>query len=99
MQALNGIHEFPDSHLVPRLETCSAVVLRLSKFGNLVPLHAHRQVFRKVMGKDQSLTVNDYLLNPIDASRIGSMLQIMPKYRRDLLILHGVYGGSTVSNG
>jgi hypothetical protein len=65
MQALTGVREIPDPFGgEPRKETCSSVILRLRNFGNLVPKQEHRSIFRKVMGKDQSLTVDDCLLNP-----------------------------------
>ncbi|CBY15099.1 unnamed protein product [Oikopleura dioica] len=95
MQALTGTRVYRDSQGALRNESPNEIALRLSRFGNLVPLQAHRDIFRKVMGKDQSLTVNDYLLNPIDAARLGTFLLIMPKYERDLVILQGIYGGST----
>ncbi|CBY10861.1 unnamed protein product [Oikopleura dioica] len=95
MQVLTGTRQFVDSHGISRNESPSEVVLRLSKFGNFVPLQAHREIFRKVMGKDQNLTVDDYLLNPVDAGRLGTSLLIMPRYQRDLLILQGVYGGAS----
>jgi len=98
MQALTGTRVYRDSQGALRNESPNEIALRLSRFGNLVPLQAHRDIFRKVMGKDQSLTVNDYLLNPIDAARLGTFLLIMPKYERDLVILQGIYGGSTVSS-
>ena len=97
-ELLASIYQYPDSTGEDRQEKPSSVLRNLSKFGNLAPLARDRELFRRFMGKDDTLTSDCYLLNPLDVSMLTSALLLLPKFERTLFAMQGLHNGSPVSS-